>query len=156
MRRNAVLVGAIVALAGVIAAMAPAAGTGRRTGRPDLPSQTAPWKAAWQRRTFGDGTWGGEVRREFAPQPGDIVAQEHWCSSGFANTDLDLQLKKHGIHQLIVIGGWGAFKWDAASSKFTPATTANMPPQGNDAKCGLGCHTIVKTRDYVFTDYGKR
>ena len=29
---------------------------------------------------------------------------EHWCSSGFANTDLDLLLKKHGIHQLIVIG----------------------------------------------------
>lgn len=25
-------------------------------------------------------------------------------TSGFANTDLDLQLKKHGIHQLIVIG----------------------------------------------------
>ena len=25
-------------------------------------------------------------------------------SAGFANTDLDLQLKKHGIHQLIVIG----------------------------------------------------
>jgi hypothetical protein len=25
-------------------------------------------------------------------------------SSGFANTDLDLQLKKHGIHKLIVIG----------------------------------------------------
>ena len=41
---------------------------------------------------------------EFAPQPGEIVAAEHWCSSGFANTDLDLQLKKHGIHQLIVIG----------------------------------------------------
>jgi nicotinamidase-related amidase len=35
---------------------------------------------------------------------GDIVALEHWCSSGFANTDLDLQLKKQGIHQLIVIG----------------------------------------------------
>jgi ureidoacrylate peracid hydrolase len=32
------------------------------------------------------------------------VALEHWCSSGFANTDLDLQLKKHGIHQLIAIG----------------------------------------------------
>ena len=29
---------------------------------------------------------------------------EHWCSSGFANTDLDLQLKKHGIHQLIIMG----------------------------------------------------
>ena len=32
------------------------------------------------------------------------MAAEHWCSSGFANTDLDLQLKKHGIHKLIVIG----------------------------------------------------
>ena len=54
--------------------------------------------------TFEHGTWGGEIRREFAPQSGDIVALEHWCSSGFANTDLDLQLKKHGIHQLIVMG----------------------------------------------------
>jgi len=61
-------------------------------------------KATWSHKTFEYGTWGGEIRREFEPQPGDIVALEHWCSSGFANTDLDLQLKKHGIHQLIVIG----------------------------------------------------
>jgi len=61
-------------------------------------------KAAWLRKTFEHGTWGGEIRSEFDPQPGDIVALEHWCSSGFANTDLDLQLKKHGIHRLIVIG----------------------------------------------------
>ncbi len=52
--------------------------------------------------------------------------------------------------------GWAAFKYDAASDTFTPATPADQPPQGSDAKCGLGCHTIVKTRDYVFTDYGKR
>jgi nicotinamidase-related amidase len=32
------------------------------------------------------------------------VALEHGCSSGFANTDLDVQLKQHGIHRLIVIG----------------------------------------------------
>jgi nicotinamidase-related amidase len=61
-------------------------------------------KAAWSRRTFEYGTWGGEIRSEFAPQAGEIVALEHWCSSGFANTDLDLQLKKHGIERLIVIG----------------------------------------------------
>jgi ureidoacrylate peracid hydrolase len=61
-------------------------------------------KAAWLHKTFEYGTWGGEIRREFEPQPGEIVALEHWCSSGFANTDLDLQLKKHGIHQLIVMG----------------------------------------------------
>ena len=61
-------------------------------------------KAAWSRKTFENGTWSGEIRSELAPQPGDIVAQEHWCSSGFASTDLDLLLKKHGIHKLIVIG----------------------------------------------------
>ena len=61
-------------------------------------------KAAWLHKTFEYGTWGGELRPEFAPRPGDVVALEHWCSSGFANTDLDLQLKKRGIHKLIVIG----------------------------------------------------
>ena len=60
--------------------------------------------AALRSKVFEDGMWGGEIRNGFEPQPGDIVAQEHWCSSGFANTDLDLQLKKHGVHQLIVIG----------------------------------------------------
>jgi hypothetical protein len=52
--------------------------------------------------------------------------------------------------------GWAAFKYNAASDTFTPFTLADQPPQGNDAKCGLACHTIVRTRDYVFTDYGKR
>jgi hypothetical protein len=52
--------------------------------------------------------------------------------------------------------GWAAFKYDAASDTFTPATTADMPPQGNDAKCGLACHTIVRSKDYVFTEYAKR
>ena len=61
-------------------------------------------KAAWKRKTFEYGTWGGEIRGEFKPLPGEIVAQEHWGSSGFANTDLDLQLKKHGIQKLIIIG----------------------------------------------------
>ena len=50
------------------------------------------------------GTSGGEICPEFEPRPGEIVASEHWCSSGFANTDLDLQLKRHGIQRLIVVG----------------------------------------------------
>jgi len=53
-------------------------------------------RAASNRKTFEYGTWGRELRREFEPQPGDVVAQEHWCSSGFANTDLDVLLKRHG------------------------------------------------------------
>jgi len=55
-------------------------------------------------------------------------------------------------------GGWGyaVFDYDAASDTFKPGTTAGTPPQGNDAKCGFACHTRAKTRDYVFTDYGRR
>jgi len=55
-------------------------------------------------------------------------------------------------------GNWGyaQFNYDAASDTFTPATLANNPPQGNDAKCGFTCHTKAKARDYVFTEYGKR
>ena len=61
-------------------------------------------RAAWHRRSFECGSWGGEFRAEFVPAAGEIVASEHWCSSGFANTDLDLQLKRLGIERIIVIG----------------------------------------------------
>jgi hypothetical protein len=52
--------------------------------------------------------------------------------------------------------GWAQFKYDAASDRFTPFTAADKPPQRNDAKCGLACHTIAKGKDYVFTAYTKR
>ena len=52
--------------------------------------------------------------------------------------------------------GWAVFEYDAASETFRPGTLAGKPPQGNDAKCGYTCHTRVKSRDYVFTDYGHR
>jgi Cytochrome P460 len=52
--------------------------------------------------------------------------------------------------------GWGAFEYDTASDTFSPATEAANPPQGHDAKCGFACHTVVKNRDYVFTEYGHR
>lgn len=55
-------------------------------------------------QVFADGTWGGSFHPDFEPRPGEIVAHEHWLSSGFANTDLDLQLKKHGVRKVIVIG----------------------------------------------------
>src|SRR5258707_8596658 len=43
-------------------------------------------KAAWMSKSFGYGTWGGELRPGFESKPGEIVAAEHWGSSGFANT----------------------------------------------------------------------
>jgi Cytochrome P460 len=52
--------------------------------------------------------------------------------------------------------GWGTFVYDAASDTFRPGTSADTPPQENDAKCGFACHTIVQTRDYLFTDFSHR
>src|SRR3954468_4568197 len=55
-------------------------------------------------------------------------------------------------------GGWGygVVEYDVATSSFRPGDLQSQPPQGNDAKCGAACHTIVKNRDYVFTDYARR
>jgi len=52
--------------------------------------------------------------------------------------------------------GWAVFDYNAASNTFTPGTLSGTPPQGNDAKCGLACHTLAKTRDYVFTEFPRR
>jgi Cytochrome P460 len=55
-------------------------------------------------------------------------------------------------------GGWGyaEFEYNAASDTFRPGNLNDEPPQANDAKCGYACHTIVQTKDYVFTEYGHR
>ena len=54
-------------------------------------------------------------------------------------------------------GGWGyaVFDYNAASDSFRPGNAASTPPQGNDARCGVACHTTAKARDYVFTEYGE-
>jgi nicotinamidase-related amidase len=48
---------------------------------------------------FAAGTWGGEFYPEFGPREGDVIVLEHWAQSGFANTDLDSQLKQRGFRK---------------------------------------------------------
>ena len=47
-------------------------------------------------------------------------------------------------------GGWGyaQFNYDAASDAFKP--------EGTGTDCGYSCHTIVTSKDYIFTAYPKR
>src|ERR1700733_16286548 len=52
--------------------------------------------------------------------------------------------------------GYGMFDYDASAGKFTPATLASKPPQGQDAKCGAACHNLAASTDYIFTPYPKR
>ena len=60
--------------------------------------------AAARRQSFAKDTWGGTFHDDFQPQAGDIIIKEHWAQSGFANTDLDHQLKEHGIEKIVLVG----------------------------------------------------
>jgi mono/diheme cytochrome c family protein len=70
--------------------------------------------------------------------------------------DVDLMLKDS--KRFADSGGWGygVFEYDPASDRFRLGNLSDKPPQGSDAKCGFACHSAVKTKDYVFTDYGHR
>ncbi|HEY9491094.1 MAG TPA: isochorismatase family cysteine hydrolase [Nitrososphaeraceae archaeon] len=57
-----------------------------------------------EEQAFAAGTWGGEFHPEFGPREGDVIVLEHWAQSGFANTDLDSQLKHRGIQKIILVG----------------------------------------------------
>jgi hypothetical protein len=97
---------------------------------------------------------------------GSRMAKIHWSPTKMATFpaatvpgtlhDVDFMVKDS--NRFADSGGWGwaVFEYEAASRTFRPGTSADAPPQGNDAKCGFACHTIVKTRDYVFTDYQSR
>ena len=64
-----------------------------------------PTQAGVQRlKPFVRGSWGAEFHPDFAVQPGDVVAHEHWLHSGFANTDLDLQLRARGVDRVLIAG----------------------------------------------------
>jgi hypothetical protein len=94
------------------------------------------------------------------------LAKIHWNpkkmdtfpSATVPGTQHDVDFMVKDAKRFADSGGWGyaVFDYNAASDTFTPGTLADKPPQGNDAKCGFTCHTTVKTRDYVFTDYGHR
>jgi nicotinamidase-related amidase len=63
-----------------------------------------PAKTVRDGKMYETGTKGGEWYPDIAPLDGDIVASEHWGASGFADTDLDLQLRQRGLDRIILAG----------------------------------------------------
>lgn len=61
-------------------------------------------KEAQQLKLFAVDTWGGDWHPDFRPGKGDVMVKEHLSQSGFASTDLDEQLKQHGVGNVVVIG----------------------------------------------------
>src|SRR5262245_57393831 len=47
---------------------------------------------------------GGQPHPDLQPHADDLVSYAHWSSNGFADTDLDLQLRQRGITHVIGIG----------------------------------------------------
>jgi hypothetical protein len=86
------------------------------------------------------------------------VPMATWPSATVPGTQHDVDFMVKDSKRFADSGGWGwaVFDYDTASDTFKPGTLADSPPQGNDAKCGFACHTVVKTRDYVFTNYAHR
>jgi hypothetical protein len=87
------------------------------------------------------------TKNEFAPGPPLVPNTLH---------DIDFMVKDS--KRFADSGGWGygEFEYDAPTAAFRPGTSADQPPQANDAKCGFACHTIAAKQDYVFTVYPKR
>ena len=90
---------------------------------------------------------------------GAKMAKIHWNAKKSAeapspttvsDTLHDLDFMAKDSKRFADSGGWGyaLFNHDPASDTFTPL--------GTGANCGYACHTIVKSKDYVFTAYGKR
>jgi nicotinamidase-related amidase len=115
-----------------------------------------------KRHTFERGSWGGEWHPDFKPAKGDIIVKEHWAQNGFANTDLDFQLKQHGISHVILMGllantcieGTARFAMELGYhvtlvSDATAAFSKDMMHAAHDLNGPTFAHAIVKTHDLV-------
>jgi nicotinamidase-related amidase len=114
------------------------------------------------RHYFAKGEWGGDWHPDFAPQEGGIVIKEHWGQSGFANTDLDQQLKQHGINHVIIVGmlantciestGRYAMELGYHVTLVRDATAAyskEMMHAAHDLNGPSFAHAILKTRELI-------
>jgi len=97
---------------------------------------------------------------------GAKMAKVHWTpkkQAFFPETSVpgpqhDVDFMEKDAKRFVDSGGWGyaAFESDPATGAFRAADATDHPPQANDARCGFACHTKVKTRDFVFTEYAPR
>ena len=95
-------------------------------------------------KPFPDGSkmakihWKPETSAE-APAPTKVAGALH---------DVDFMVRDS--KRFADSGNWGyaQFNYDAGSDTFKP--------EGTGSACGFACHTIVASKDYIFTGYPKR
>jgi Cytochrome P460 len=90
---------------------------------------------------------------------GSKMAKIHWKTKTSADAPAptvvpdtlhDVDVMVRDSKRFSRTGNWGyaQFDYDTASDTFKP--------NGTGTGCGHACHTIAASKDYVFTDYGKR
>jgi len=95
-------------------------------------------------KPFPDGAKTAKI--QYVPKKSTEAPFDVWIPGPLKDVAFMLKDSK----RFVTTGGWGyaMFDYDPASGAFTP--------NGTGAACGAGCHTIVKAKDFVFTEYGKR
>ncbi|MFO1028019.1 MAG: cytochrome P460 family protein [Acetobacteraceae bacterium] len=90
---------------------------------------------------------------------GSKIAKIHWTAKKSAEAPAPTSVPDK-LHDVDFIardstrfsdsGGWGyaQFNYDPTSGAFSP--------EGRGTKCGAACHTIVASKDYIFTAYPPR
>jgi nicotinamidase-related amidase len=58
----------------------------------------------YEKRLFEAGSWGADFHPQLGPRPGEITITPHKNIDVIANTDLDVQLRQHGV-EYVAIGG---------------------------------------------------
>ena len=90
---------------------------------------------------------------------GSKIAKIHWkpkksteapAATSIPGTLDDVDFIARDSKRFPKTGGWGyaQFNYDVGSDTFKP--------EGTGSACGFACHTIVASKDYIFTGYPKR
>ena len=58
----------------------------------------------YDNRMFEAGSWGADFHPDLGPEAGEIVVAPHKGIDVFATTDLDCQLRQHGVEYLAIAG----------------------------------------------------
>jgi nicotinamidase-related amidase len=56
------------------------------------------------KRMFEAGSWGADFHPQLGPRPGEVTITPHKNIDVMANTDLDVQLRQHGIEYIAIAG----------------------------------------------------
>ncbi|KAF4466686.1 isochorismatase hydrolase [Fusarium albosuccineum] len=93
---------------------------------------------------FEAGTWGVEILEGLEADVagnGDVIVSKHWNSSGFANTDLDYQLRQREITDLVLAG---------MAANTCPESTARYARELSDATAGFSTKAKDAATDLVW------